>query len=125
MFRYPVDEVADIAVDSWLVPESTSDPPASVPCQPPYISLLDHQGSSTVPLQETVSQVCACVHVRVCETWVTHVTHSNLTCVNSSPQLAGTDHGLSDRSIQHMSPVTGLSAVDGDLCLIEEVRRRS
>lgn len=48
---YPLDKVGYIAVDSWLVPPSTSNPPASVPCQPPYISLFDHQGPSTITLQ--------------------------------------------------------------------------
>lgn len=53
LFVYPVDKVGYIAVDSWLVPPSTSNPPASVPCKPPYISFFDHQGSATVPLQHT------------------------------------------------------------------------
>lgn len=50
---YPLDKVGYIAIDSWLVPPSTSNPPASVPCQPPYISLLDYQGPSTITLQHT------------------------------------------------------------------------
>lgn len=48
---HPVLKIGYVAVDSGLVFPSTSNPPASVPCQPPYIPLFDHQRPSTVTLQ--------------------------------------------------------------------------
>lgn len=53
LFMNPVNEIGDIAIDSWSVLHCTSNPPASVPCQPPYISLLDHQRAAAVSLQQT------------------------------------------------------------------------
>lgn len=50
LFMNPVNEIGDIAIDSWSVLHCTSNPPASVPCQPPYISLLDHQRAAAVSL---------------------------------------------------------------------------
>ncbi|TNN76632.1 hypothetical protein EYF80_013084 [Liparis tanakae] len=47
---------------------------------------------------------------------------SAVTLQETISQLAGTDHGLGDLSIQSLRGVTGLSAVDVHLGLIQFVR---